>query len=103
MSELKTRVLLDVDIERDSQDAKWGKQNHDYGKWLQILVEEVGEVAEAMQVKNGWSKGSDADDLYRELIQVAAVSVAIAEQVIRDDTKTCPHGDGWEDCPDCRH
>lgn len=20
-----------------------------------------------------------------------------------DYDKTCPHGDGWDDCPDCRH
>ncbi|MFC3883775.1 hypothetical protein ACFOU2_09785 [Bacillus songklensis] len=51
------------------------------GTWLQILVEEVGEVAQAMQAQKGWGKESDADDLYTELIHVAAVAVAIAEQV----------------------
>lgn len=22
---------------------------------------------------------------------------------IADDLRTCPHGDRWDDCPDCRH
>lgn len=68
-------------IERIRQNRLWGYQRHDYGTWLTILVEEVGEVAQAMQAKRGWGKPSDADNLYTELIHVAAVAVAIAEQV----------------------
>ncbi|WP_231575129.1 hypothetical protein [Bacillus sp. B-jedd] len=41
-------ILADVKQERDRQDSKWGLQRHDYGTWLTILVEEVGEVAQAM-------------------------------------------------------
>jgi NTP pyrophosphatase (non-canonical NTP hydrolase) len=89
--ELKTRVLIDIDDERTRQDTKWGIQRHDYGTWLQILIEEVGEVAQAMQKAKGWGKESDASDLYTELIHVSAVSAAIAEQVReeqqRDNTR----------------
>jgi NTP pyrophosphatase (non-canonical NTP hydrolase) len=81
MSRLKTQVLIDISSERARQDAKWGVQRHDMGTWLQILIEEVGEVAQAMQTGKGWGKESDASDLYTELIHVAAVAVAIAEQV----------------------
>lgn len=75
------KALRDVGLERLSQNEKWGLQRHEYGTWLQILIEEVGEVAQAMQKGKDWGKSSDADDLYSELIQVAAVAVAIAEQV----------------------
>lgn len=74
-------VLSHVGKERDRQNVLWGKQHHDYGTWLTILVEEVGEVAQAMQKQKNWGKDSDSDNLYEELIHVAAVAVAIAEQV----------------------
>jgi NTP pyrophosphatase (non-canonical NTP hydrolase) len=79
---LTTQALCTVADERCRQDKKWGKQRHAYPFWLTILVEEVGEVAQAMQ-KNSFAYKfeSDADDLHKELIQVAAVAVAIAEQV----------------------
>ncbi|PWA08670.1 hypothetical protein DCC39_14460 [Pueribacillus theae] len=68
-----------------AQNAKWGLQRHDYPFWLTILVEEVGEVSQAMQKDCTSYKNSDASDLYKELIQVAAVAVAIAEQVKEND------------------
>lgn len=74
-------VLTDVGVERVRQNQKWGLQRHPMGDWLKILVEEVGEVAQAMQIGDVSYKESDADDLYEELIQVAAVAVAIAEHV----------------------
>jgi NTP pyrophosphatase (non-canonical NTP hydrolase) len=89
--------LNEIGFERLRQGAKWGLQRHDYGTWLQILVEEVGEVAQAMQTKRGWGKLSDADDLYKELIHVAAVAAAIAEQVLEEkeeiDYKSMALGD----------
>jgi NTP pyrophosphatase (non-canonical NTP hydrolase) len=74
-------VLVEVGLERMRQDAKWGVQRHSYGAWLAILVEEVGEVAQAMQKGMVSQKDTDADDLFKELIQVAAVASAIAEQI----------------------
>jgi NTP pyrophosphatase (non-canonical NTP hydrolase) len=81
---LTKSVLEDVKEERIRQDLKFGIQRHSMGKWLQILVEEVGEVAQAMQQGEIQSKDTDADDLYTELIQVAAVAVEIAEQVAEE-------------------
>jgi NTP pyrophosphatase (non-canonical NTP hydrolase) len=81
MNMTRINVLTDVDTERDRQDALWGIQRHEMGTWLKILIEEVGEVAQAMQAKEGWGKRSDANNLYEELIHVAAVTVAIAEQI----------------------
>lgn len=58
--------------ERISQDARWGEQNHTPDRWLAILMEEVGEMAkENLECR---------PLLYRaELIQVAAVAVAMLE------------------------
>ncbi|ARK32154.1 MazG nucleotide pyrophosphohydrolase domain-containing protein [Halalkalibacter krulwichiae] len=82
---LTAHVLHDVNEERIRQNEKWGLQRHQHGVWLSILVEEVGEVAEAIQKGMVSEKETDAHDLYNELIQVAAVAVAIAEQVKEEE------------------
>lgn len=82
-----TQLMIDINSdvynERCSQNIKWGIQRHDWGKWLAILAEEFGEAAQAMQPLMGLTsiKETDANDLYMELIQVAAVASAIAEQI----------------------
>jgi NTP pyrophosphatase (non-canonical NTP hydrolase) len=84
-----TKLVLEyVAEERIRQDVKFGLQRHSMGKWLQILVEEVGEVAQAMQQGEVQSKDTDADDLFAELIQVAAVAIEIAEQVLEQGVKS---------------
>lgn len=84
-NELMLRINQAVLNERLRQNRKWGEQRHDLGTWLQILIEEVGEVAQAMQRKKGWGKDTDASNLYEELIHVSAVASAIAEQVMEQD------------------
>lgn len=85
ISQLMLQVNDDVLEERERQNQKWGLQRHSYGDWLKVLGEEFGEVCQAMQVKKGWGKPSDAQDLYKELIHLSAVASAIAEQV-REET-----------------
>ena len=86
-NQLRMNVLTDIDSERSRQDDKWGIQRHDNGTWLQILIEEVGEVAQAMQKNKEWGKETDAGNLYTELIHVSAVAAAIAEQVYEESHK----------------
>jgi NTP pyrophosphatase (non-canonical NTP hydrolase) len=74
----------DILAERMKQEAKWGTQRHNWGDWLIILVEEVGELSQAMGATKSWAKPTDAQNLYEEAIQVAAVAQAIAEH-IRDE------------------
>ena len=81
LENIRIQVLSDINAERDRQDKLWGTQRHNMGDWLKILIEEVGEVSQAMQIGDVCYKKSDANDLYKELIQVSAVSAAIAEQV----------------------
>jgi NTP pyrophosphatase (non-canonical NTP hydrolase) len=71
-------VLGDVATERRSQDAKWGPSAERPAPSLRVLVEEVGEVAKAQQDE------TDAE-LRAELIQVAAVAVAMVEAIDRGD------------------
>lgn len=73
-----------VKAERHRQNELYGYQRHSHGDWLMILAEEQGEVAQAMQKEKGWGKETDASNLYEELIHVAAVASAIAEQVLEE-------------------
>lgn len=70
-------AIKSVLAERARQDSKWGEQNHDPFTYLTVLVEEVGEYAEAaLHHRFG---GPKADGLYTEATHVAAVGLAILE------------------------
>ena len=80
------QILREVSQERASQDKKWGVQNHDAFTWFSILGEEVGEAHKAA-LENRYGNASSAE--YREeLIQVAAVAVAMIECYDRHHAET---------------
>lgn len=58
--------------ERVRQNKKWGEQNHDDYRWLAILTEEVGELAQA--ILEGEFGGTHAGTAKAELVHVAAVA-----------------------------
>ncbi len=65
--------------ERKRQDQKWGADRRQHHMiWLTILVEEVGELAEAI-LKN------EVENIWKELIHVLAVGVAYAEDALRKE------------------
>lgn len=70
-----------IALERIRQDNKWGEQNHDDWKWLAILVEEVGEAAEAML--KALEKGGDPATVQKEVIEAGAVTLAWLESIHR--------------------
>jgi len=77
------KVIELVISERTFQDHKFGEinKNNTPKDWLPILMEEVGEVAKAIQIK-------DYDNLRLELIQVAAVSIQWLEHIYaKESTK----------------
>lgn len=85
------KVLEEVFTERERQDRKWGEQNHDPFFYLAILGEEVGEANQAAVDASNWRNKSSAKfnplalQQYRqELIQVAAVAIAMIECLDRD-------------------
>ena len=71
------QATRDVLAERERQEAKWGEQNHDPEIYLAILLEEVGEASEcALHRRFG---GPEAANYREELVQVAAVALAMIE------------------------
>lgn len=72
-----SKAASDVLRERLRQDQKWGEQNHVPEIWLAILMEEVGETAQAvLHARDGAIRW----ELYRaELVQAAAVARAALE------------------------
>lgn len=79
-----SQSLLDVIEERIRQDKKWGEQNHNPYIYLAILVEEVGELAQAvLQTQFGGDKGG-WDNVRKEAIHTAAVSLALLECLDRE-------------------
>lgn len=90
------KVLDDIFTERLNQDKKWGIQNHSFEEWYVILGEEFGEVGRAVcEMHKNWKgifkffkrKPTKAElKHYREeLIQTAAVAVAMIECMERRD------------------
>jgi NTP pyrophosphatase (non-canonical NTP hydrolase) len=74
MDEKFLNLILD---ERKRQDEKWGVQDHTPFKWVAILAEEFGEVAKAAYEKK-------PDEYLTEIVQVAAVSMAMYESYERN-------------------
>ena len=76
-----TNALVSVLHERERQDAKWGEQNHDPFTYLVVLIEEVGELAQAaLHSRFG---GRHAEALRMEAVHTAAVALAIVECIDR--------------------
>ena len=70
-------VIQDVLNERTRQNDIWGAQvQNTYDRWNVIAVEEVGEVARAIYEE-------DSLNMYKEIIQTAAVYEAWAEAIRR--------------------
>jgi len=73
----RTKILNDIHQERSRQDHLHPEEKTMSERYV-TLGEEIGEVSTAIQ-------NNDNENLYEELIQVAAVAVRMAEQVIEGD------------------
>lgn len=93
-----------VVAERYKQHEKWGEQRHDLEYWLTILVEEVGEFAQAIQRERGDGKESDQGNTLEEAIHISAVAMGIVEQLIEraEGVATDESGElfDWEEGPE---
>lgn len=76
--------------ERQRQNAVWGEQNHDAGTWLAILLEEVGELSEAVLHRR--FGGPKAGGIREECVQVAAVALQMVECIDRNGGGGFPDG-----------
>ncbi|MEW8985943.1 MAG: MazG nucleotide pyrophosphohydrolase domain-containing protein [Bacillus sp. (in: firmicutes)] len=70
----RTKILNDIHQERNRQDKLHPEKLPLPMRFITIM-EEAGEVAEAMQ-------DNDKDSIYRELIDTAASCVRMAEQIL---------------------
>ena len=73
-------VFKQIQEERDRQDQLWGQQDHHPMVYQNILMEEVGEVSNAILEM----EGRDSEHIREELIQVAAVAIGFIEALDRD-------------------
>lgn len=74
------QAIIDGIIEeRYRQQTKWGRQTHSIAEWLMILGEEYGEACKAGNEHNFGHESFEG--LKKELIQTAAVSLAILEGI----------------------
>ena len=55
-----------IQVERDNQIELWGHQQHSDEKWMNIIVEELGEAAKAINDDN-------EEGILEETVQVAAL------------------------------
>ena len=79
-------IICDILEERKRQDEKWGEQNHSPMEWLPILMEEVGEASKAaLDFYFGNTTSVCVDDFRNEMVQVAAVAVAMIESFDRNE------------------
>lgn len=75
------RAMGDVIKERERQLKKWGKQCHDLSIFLNILMEEVGELSKEVLTDKFKQPQLMAPNLYVEATQVAAVALAIMQRI----------------------
>lgn len=82
-------IMIEVLNERANQDKKWGEQNHSPLEWLPILAEEFGEVSRA--VCECYFGNYEFDNYREELIQIAAVAIAMVESLDRNRKDRWPY------------
>ena len=87
-----SKVIAQVKAERKRQDRMWGEQNHRPEKYLLILNEEVGEVNKAIcdniDFETGYIFPEGIKQYREELVQVAAVAIAMIESLDRKKWRT---------------
>ncbi len=80
----KEKLFNDIVQEHHRQIQKWGVQTHSLFEWQNYTTEELGELAKSIsehEYRNGnW------EDIYKEAIQVATLSLKIAEMIFITNT-----------------
>jgi NTP pyrophosphatase (non-canonical NTP hydrolase) len=80
-----------VRTENERQVSKWGIQTRTPAEWLMYTTEELGELAEAI-AEHQYRGGSTAD-VVKEAIQVATLSLKIAEMYAFNNMKAQLQGE----------
>lgn len=90
------KAFEDIEAERVRQDAKWGEQNHGPHRWLAILMEEVGEAAEAMLESSVGAGRLMGDEV--EAVQLDGTEKAMREELVHSAAVLV----AWIECIDRR-
>lgn len=86
-------IVHEVIVERLKQETKWGQQNHEPVKYLSILAEEFGEASKEVVKYTFYEDSHPVErhqrlvNLRKELIQTAAVAVAMIESLDRNELR----------------
>lgn len=81
ITSIRNSILEQIAAERSMQDKKWGfPQHNSLSEWGNILGEEYGEYLKALN-EHIFGRTANPDDMVNELIQTAAVAVAILEHL----------------------
>lgn len=92
-SSYRASVLQRVANERARQTRLFGEQKHTLYEWLAILMEEVGEVANAaLYWQENGEYSHEWDAIEQEMVQVAAVAVAAIEDFGRGNESVAGSG-----------
>lgn len=84
---IEADIFESVADERQRQEKNWGTQNHHPLLWHSILSEEVGEVAKELNEFGFSSDKKRLENARTELIQVAAVAIAFADSLSRNELR----------------
>lgn len=89
---LTRKIIVQAIVdERKRQDEKWGDQSSNTnGKWLAVLIEEVGEAGQAILDEGKTDTTADTGrvtGLVEELIQAAAVIIAWLEHMTPEEIR----------------
>lgn len=88
ITRIELNEFLPVLTEQHRQLKKWGLENHHPYQYLSILLEEVGEVAEAINKTCSEGCTKTWDDVIEELVHVQAVAQSMIESIERNQ-KSC--------------
>ncbi len=79
-----TIAIAEVVAEMNRQRELWGEQNHNPHIYMNILFEEVGEAAQALNEFYFKKEPKELEHFREELVQSAAVAISIVECIDRD-------------------
>ncbi len=79
----KDFLFKEVIEEHKRQIKKWGIQEHSIFEWITYTTEELGSLAKA--VSESEYRGGSKKKAFDEAIQVATLSLKIAEMIYKED------------------
>ena len=77
---LSSKILGKIVDEDYKQVKKWGFQKHSPFEWLAYTTEELGELSKA--ISEYIYRGGSVDDIVKEAIQTATLSIKIAQMFL---------------------